>query len=158
MYSEIWLPDRLDSEKWLSSLLSIRLNWKKNVVVNWVFIFKCDSMVFMSLFLYSFESCVTLLTIQSTIIDQWFTISITAYYFNQKKNMTQFLKKTWSFRKFHQVWRKVNYSKNSTGGKKNFVLRAIYHFQMETQYLEKIWLMHNYYIRVRLRNLLSIFS
>ena len=28
MYSEIWLPERLDSEKWLSSLLSIRLNWK----------------------------------------------------------------------------------------------------------------------------------
>ena len=28
MYSEIWLPDLLDSEKWLSSLLSIRLNWK----------------------------------------------------------------------------------------------------------------------------------
>ena len=28
MYSDIWLPD-LDSEKWLSSLLSIRLNWKK---------------------------------------------------------------------------------------------------------------------------------
>ena len=27
MYSEIWLPD-LDSEKWLSSLLSMRLNWK----------------------------------------------------------------------------------------------------------------------------------
>jgi len=26
MYSEIWLPDRLDSEKWLSSLFSIRLN------------------------------------------------------------------------------------------------------------------------------------
>ena len=26
MYSEIWFPDRLDSEKWLSSLLSIRLN------------------------------------------------------------------------------------------------------------------------------------
>ena len=28
MYSEIWLPD-LDSEKWLSSLLSMRLNWKE---------------------------------------------------------------------------------------------------------------------------------
>ena len=27
MYSEIWFPD-FDSEKWLSSLLSIRLNWK----------------------------------------------------------------------------------------------------------------------------------
>ncbi len=26
MYSDIWLPD-LDSEKWLSSLFSIRLNW-----------------------------------------------------------------------------------------------------------------------------------
>ena len=26
MYSDIWLPD-FDSEKWLSSLLSIRLNW-----------------------------------------------------------------------------------------------------------------------------------
>ena len=26
MYSEIWLPDRLDSEKWLSSLFSMRLN------------------------------------------------------------------------------------------------------------------------------------
>ena len=30
MYSDIWLPD-FDSEKWLSSLLSIRLNWKKKV-------------------------------------------------------------------------------------------------------------------------------
>ena len=27
IYSDIWFPD-LDSEKWLSSLLSIRLNWK----------------------------------------------------------------------------------------------------------------------------------
>jgi len=26
MYSDIWFPDLLDSEKWLSSLLSIRLN------------------------------------------------------------------------------------------------------------------------------------
>lgn len=30
MYSEIWLPDLLDSEKWLSSLFSIRLNCKCN--------------------------------------------------------------------------------------------------------------------------------
>ena len=28
MYSDIWLPD-FDSEKWLSSLFNIRLNWKK---------------------------------------------------------------------------------------------------------------------------------
>ena len=28
IYSEIWFPD-FDSEKWLSSLLSIRLNWNK---------------------------------------------------------------------------------------------------------------------------------
>lgn len=27
MYSDIWFPDLLDSEKWLSSLFSIRLNW-----------------------------------------------------------------------------------------------------------------------------------
>lgn len=30
MYSEIWLPDLLDSEKWLSSLFSILLNCKCN--------------------------------------------------------------------------------------------------------------------------------
>lgn len=30
MYSEIWLPDLLDSEKWLSSLFSMRLNCKCN--------------------------------------------------------------------------------------------------------------------------------
>lgn len=29
MYSEIWLPDLLDSEKWLSSLFSILLNCKQ---------------------------------------------------------------------------------------------------------------------------------
>ncbi len=28
MYSDIWFPD-FDSEKWLSSLLSMRLNWKR---------------------------------------------------------------------------------------------------------------------------------
>ena len=32
MYSEIWLPD-FDSEKWLSSLFSIRLNCKKDTVI-----------------------------------------------------------------------------------------------------------------------------
>ena len=32
MYSEIWLPD-FDSEKWLSSLFSIRLNCKKDSVI-----------------------------------------------------------------------------------------------------------------------------
>jgi hypothetical protein len=29
MYSDIWFPDLLDSEKWLSSLFSIRLNWNR---------------------------------------------------------------------------------------------------------------------------------
>ena len=33
MYSDIWLPD-FDSEKWLSSLLSIRLNWKKSLKIS----------------------------------------------------------------------------------------------------------------------------
>ena len=29
MYSAIWLPDLLDSAKWLSSRFNIRLNWKQ---------------------------------------------------------------------------------------------------------------------------------
>lgn len=33
MYSEIWLPDLLDSEKWLSSLFSIRLNCNCNISI-----------------------------------------------------------------------------------------------------------------------------
>jgi hypothetical protein len=37
MYSEIWFPDRLDSEKWLSSLLSILLNWNQK---KWEFIIR----------------------------------------------------------------------------------------------------------------------
>ena len=40
-----------------------------------------------------------------------------------KKEHDAVFDKTWSFRKFHQVWRKVNYSKNSiveTGEKKKF--------------------------------------
>jgi len=30
MYSDTWLPDLLDSAKWLSSLFSILLNWNKD--------------------------------------------------------------------------------------------------------------------------------
>jgi len=29
MYSDTWLPERLISDRWLSSLFSILLNWKK---------------------------------------------------------------------------------------------------------------------------------
>ena len=41
MYSDIWFPERLDSEKWPSSLLSMRLNWKRKT--QWVKMVKLDN-------------------------------------------------------------------------------------------------------------------
>ena len=43
MYSDIWLPD-FDSEKWLSSLLSIRLNWKKSLKISIISIGKISQL------------------------------------------------------------------------------------------------------------------
>lgn len=31
MYSETWFPDRLISDRWVSSLFSILLNWNKEI-------------------------------------------------------------------------------------------------------------------------------
>lgn len=37
MYSAIWLPDLLDSAKWLNSRFNIRLNWNKPKYI-WKFV------------------------------------------------------------------------------------------------------------------------
>lgn len=39
MYSDIWLPDLLDSEKWDSSLFNMRLNWNKTEIHSVYFLF-----------------------------------------------------------------------------------------------------------------------